>query len=67
MLRYADVVNIQSVGYDKYNATQWAIDSTEQGLPLEEYPQTLGNFNMPTKRTGKADYYLVRQLLITMK
>lgn len=33
MLRYADVVNIQSVGYDKYNATQWAIDSTEQGLP----------------------------------
>ena len=45
MLRYADVVNIQSVGYDKYNATQWAIDSTEQGLPLEEYPQTLGNFN----------------------
>ena len=42
MLRYADVVNIQSVGYDKYNATQWAIDSTEQGLPLEEYPQTLG-------------------------
>ena len=49
MLRYADVVNIQSVGYDKYNATQWAIDSTEQGLPLEEYPQTLGNFNMPTR------------------
>ena len=26
-----------------------AIDSTEQGLPLEEYPQTLGNFNMPTR------------------
>lgn len=49
MLKYADVVNIQSVGYDKYNATQWAINSTEQGLPLEEYPQTLGNFNMPTR------------------
>lgn len=49
MLKYADIVNIQSVGYDKYNATQWAIDSTEKGLPLEEYPQTLGNFNIPTR------------------
>lgn len=28
MLRYSEIVNIQSVGYDKYNATQWAIDAT---------------------------------------
>lgn len=49
ILRYSEVVNIQAVGYDKYNATQWAIDATSKGLPLEEYPQTLGNFNMPTR------------------
>lgn len=49
ILKYSEIVNIQAVGYDKYNATQWAIDATSKGLPLEEYPQTLGNFNMPTR------------------
>lgn len=49
IMKYNDIVNIQSIGYDKYNATQWAIDATALGLPLEEYPQTLGNFNMPTR------------------
>lgn len=49
LLKYAEILNIQAVGYDKYNATQWAIDATSKGLPLEEYPQTLGNFNMPTR------------------
>lgn len=43
------IVNIQKIGYDKWNATQWAIHATELGLPLEEYPQTMGNFNRPTK------------------
>ena len=38
-----------SVGYDKWNATQWAIDCTSLGMPLEEYGQTLGNFNRPTR------------------
>ena len=49
IMKYSNIVNIQSIGYDKYNATQWAIDATALGLPLEEYPQTLGNFNMPTR------------------
>ena len=49
LMKYSEVVNIQSIGYDKYNATQWAIDATALGLPLEEYPQTLGNFNIPTR------------------
>ena len=49
ILKYRELLNIISVSYDKYNATQWAINATEQGLPLEEYPQTLGNFNRPTK------------------
>lgn len=48
-MQAAEIVNIQKVGYDKWNATQWAIKATELGLPLEEYPQTIGNFNRPTK------------------
>ncbi len=49
MIHYSDIVSIQKVGYDKYNSTQWAISATDLGLPLEEYPQTLGNFNKPTR------------------
>lgn len=45
----SNILNIQKIGYDKWNATQWAIHATEIGLPLEEYPQTMGNFNCPTK------------------
>ena len=48
-MQAAEIVNIQKVGYDKWNATQWAIKATELALPLEEYPQTIGNFNRPTK------------------
>ena len=49
LMKYSNIVNIQKVGYDKYNSTQWAITATDLGLPLEEYPQTLGNFNKPTR------------------
>lgn len=40
---------LQGVYYDSWNATQWAIDATAEGLPLEPYSQALGNFNKPTK------------------
>ncbi len=43
------IAPIFAIGYDKWNATQWAIDAISEGLPLEEFSQTLGNFNMPTK------------------
>lgn len=52
-------LQIVDYGYDKYNATQWAINAEEQGLPLCIYGQTLGYFNGPTKffemlvRSGK--------------
>lgn len=38
-----------SVAYDSWNATQWAINATNEGLPLTPYSQALGNFNKPTK------------------
>lgn len=40
---------LQGVYYDDWNATAWAIDATNEGLPLEPYSQALGNFNKPTK------------------
>ena len=49
LMRYSEHLLISKIGYDKYNATQWAIDATSLGLPLEEYSQSLGNFNMPTR------------------
>ena len=49
IMRYNQILSIRAIGYDKFNATQWAIDATEKGLPLQEFSQTLGNFNKPTK------------------
>lgn len=37
------------IGYDSWNATQWAINATSEGLPLYPYSQAIGNFNRPTK------------------
>lgn len=42
-------IYINSIAYDSYNATQWAINATEQGLPLMPFSQALWNFNKPTK------------------
>lgn len=49
IMKYSNVVNIQSVAYDPYNSTQWAIDATALGLPLLQYQQNLANFNRPTR------------------
>ena len=42
-------IHILSVAYDPYNATQFVINATDKGLPMEAYGQNLGNFNKPTK------------------
>lgn len=40
---------IVRIAYDQYNATQWAINATNEGLPLEPFSQAIGNFNKCTK------------------
>ena len=42
-------LSLEGLYYDEYNATQFAINATEEGLPLDPYSQGLGNFNRPTK------------------
>ena len=37
------------IAYDAYNATQYAINATNNGLNMQPYSQSLGNFNKPTK------------------
>ena len=40
---------IEGVYYDKYNATQWAIQCTELGYNMHQFGQNIGNMNKPTK------------------
>lgn len=49
LMDVAKIVPIQKIAYDSYNATQFAINATEQNLPLEPFSQALWNFNRCTK------------------
>lgn len=49
LMRIRDIVYIQKIAYDAWNATQFVINAEERGLPMEPFSQTLGNFNRPTK------------------
>ncbi len=40
---------IVKVGYDSWNATQFVINATDKGLPMEPVSQSIGYFNRPTK------------------
>jgi phage terminase large subunit-like protein len=41
--------DVTKVFYDKYNASAWAVQCEEQGLPMIPFSQTIGNFNNPTR------------------
>jgi phage terminase large subunit-like protein len=49
ILKLNDTNYIISVAYDAWNATQFATNATNAGLPMAPYAQSLGNFNRPTK------------------
>lgn len=49
IVKYNDTLDIMSVSYDAWNSTQWAIEATNEGLPLQKYAQNMGAFNKPTK------------------
>lgn len=44
-----DILNIEEIGYDKWNSSSWAIQCTELGFNLQPYGQGVGNFNAPSK------------------
>lgn len=49
LCRAATTYDLRCVGYDAWNATQFVINATERGLPMQAYSQAVGNFNRPTK------------------
>ena len=49
ILRVDKQMYIFKVGYDAWNATQFVINATDKGLPMEPVSQSIGNFNRPTK------------------
>ncbi len=49
ILEMDKMTEIRKIFYDRYNATQWAIQCTDAGLPLEPFSQNIGNFNGCTK------------------
>lgn len=49
ILKVNNYLYIYKIAYDQYNATQWAINATAEGLPLEPFSQALWHFNKPTK------------------
>ena len=49
ILKANKTIYIEKIAYDSYNATQWAIQATSEGLPLEPFSQALWHFNQCTK------------------
>ena len=54
--RRQDGMIIDSISYDSYNSSQFAIDATAAGLPMVPYAQALYNFNRPTKEFQRLLY-----------
>lgn len=54
ILKISEVCNIIKINYDKFNATEWAINCTLTGLPIEPFSQSIGNFNGPTKEIERS-------------
>lgn len=42
-------LDVQGVFYDSWNATTLVNNLTNEGLPMQAYSQSIGNFNRPTK------------------
>ena len=49
----ASIVNIKSIAYDRWNASQLVIDLTEEGLPLIPFGQGFGSMSAPCKELEK--------------
>ena len=49
IMKINEVIPIQLIAYDRYNATQWSIQMTELGMPMQAFSQSMMNFTIPTK------------------
>lgn len=49
MIENNEKISVEKVLYDSWNSTQFAINATEAGMPMEPFSQSIGNFNKATK------------------
>lgn len=49
IVKINEIIPIQLVAYDRYNATTWSIQMTELGMPMQAFSQSMMNFTIPTK------------------
>jgi len=49
----AEVVNIKTIAYDRWNASQLVIDLTDEGLPMTPYGQGFASMNTPCRELEK--------------
>ena len=49
----AEIVNIKSIAYDRWNASQLVIDLTDEGLPMTPYGQGFASMNTPCRELEK--------------
>ena len=49
ILYWYNNLEVQLVAYDSWNATSLVNDLIKEGLPMQAYSQSIGNFNRPTK------------------
>lgn len=59
IMKVYNKLNVRKLGLDRWNASQFQIAATEEGLPIEPVSQAIANLNRPTKelerliRSGK--------------
>lgn len=53
IMKLNEQVQIVQLTYDSWNATQFAISATENGLPLVPFSQSIASLNRPTKELAR--------------
>lgn len=53
LMKLNEVIQIVQITYDAWNATQFAISATENGLPLVPFSQSIASLNRPTKELAR--------------
>lgn len=53
LMKLNDEIQIVQLTYDSWNATQFAISATENGLPLVPFSQSIASLNRPTKELAR--------------
>ena len=53
IMKINDEVSVAQVSYDRWSATQFCINATEQGLNMVPFSMSIGSLNRPTKEIAR--------------